>query len=138
VDLLLSAGYPVGMRWRYYNPNPTLAKVGDCTVRAISKLTRQDWEHTYVDLCIQGFLLCDLPSSNTVWGAYLRGKGFKRNLIPDGYPDYYTVSDFARDHPSGEYLLATNGHVVAVVDGQYCDSWDSGAEIPIYYWRKET
>ena len=82
--------------------------------------------------------MCDLPSSNTVWGAYLREKGFKRSLIPDGYPDYYTVSDFARDHPSGEYLLATNGHVVAVVDGQYCDSWDSGAEIPIYYWRKET
>ncbi len=126
------------MNWRYYNPNPISARVGDCTVRAIAKVTRQDWEHAYVDLCIQGFLMCDLPSSNNVWGAYLRMKGFKRYLIPDTCPDCYTVNDFTNEHRHGEYLLATNGHIVAVVDGQYCDSWDSGAEIPIYYWQKET
>lgn len=91
-----------------------------------------------MDLCIQGFLMCDLPSSNNVCGAYLRMKGFKRYLIPDTCPDCYTVNDFTNEHRHGEYLLATNGHIVAVVDGQYCDSWDSGAEIPIYYWQKET
>lgn len=36
----------------------------------------------------------------------------------------------------GRYLLALDQHVVAVVDGDYYDTWDSGNEIPIYYWMK--
>ena len=40
-------------------------------------------------------------------------------------------------YPHGTYVLATNNHVVAVVDGNYYDTWDSGDETPIYVWRKE-
>ena len=29
-----------------------------------------------------------------------------------------------------------SGHVVAVIDGNYYDTWDSGDKIPIYYWYK--
>lgn len=29
------------------------------------------------------------------------------------------------------------GRVLAVVNGDWLDSWDSGAECPIYYWYKE-
>ena len=28
-------------------------------------------------------------------------------------------------------------HVLTVIDGAWWDSWDSGAECPIYYWYKE-
>ena len=28
------------------------------------------------------------------------------------------------------------GHVVAVEDGNYYDIWDSGDEVPTYYWMK--
>ena len=81
--------------------------------------------------------MCDMPSANRVWGAYLRDKGFRRDLLPDECPDCYTVRDFCEDHPKGKYILAIEGHVVAVLDGKYYDSWDSGNETPIYYWKRK-
>lgn len=123
--------------YRHYNPNPTGARVGDCTVRAISKATGEDWARTFCGLCAEGMRLCDMPSANHVWGAYLRRRGFRRHALPDACPDCYTVADFCREHPSGVYVLAISGHVVCVQDGDYYDSWDSGVEAPAYYWQKE-
>ena len=47
------------------------------------------------------------------------------------------LHEFARDHPRGVYVLALSSHVVCVEDGKYFDSWDSGNEIPLFYWEKE-
>lgn len=80
--------------------------------------------------------MCDMPSSNAVWGAYLRSNGFRVYAIPNYCPDCYTVEDFCADNPYGRYILATGEHVVAVEDGDYYDTWDSGDEIPIYYWKE--
>ena len=112
------------------------AYVGDCVIRAISKITGEDWAHTYLELAIQGYMLCDMPSANHVWGSYLQKNGFSRYVIPNSCPDCYTVKQFCEEHPQGEYILATGSHVIAVVDGDYFDSWDSGEEVPIYYWQK--
>lgn len=120
-----------------YNPNPVGLKVGDCVVRALSKALGQKWEETYIDLCVEGCLRCDMPSANAVWGAYLRRKGFERDIVPNSCPDCYTVEDFCADHPNGTYILALDGHVVSVVDGQYFDTWQSGREVPIYYWHRK-
>ena len=120
-----------------YNPNPVGLKVGDCVIRALSKALGQKWEETYIDLCVEGVLKCDLPSANSVWGSYLRRKGFEREIIPNACPDCYTVEDFCVDHPNGTYILALDGHVVSVVDGQYFDTWQSGREVPIYYWHRK-
>lgn len=79
----------------------------------------------------------DMPSSNSVWGAYLYRHGFRRDIILNSCPDCYTVIDFCMDHPYGLYILATGTHVVAVENGNYYDSWDSGDEIPIYYWQRK-
>lgn len=125
------------MSFIFSNKNPAGRMVGDCTVRAISAITKEDWETTYCRICMQGYLMNDMPSSNSVWGSYLRTLGFRRDAIPNDCPDCYTVQDFCDDHPSGEYILATGNHVVAVIDGNYYDTWDSGNEIPIYYWRRE-
>ena len=110
--------------------------MGDCTVRAISKALQQDWEQTYAGLTAYGFVLCDMPSANHVWGAYLRRNGFKRYIVDDKGQDIYTVEDFCRDNPQGIFVLAIPGHVVCVENGQYYDSWDSGGEIPQYYWTR--
>ena len=120
-----------------YNPNPMGARVGDCTVRAISRATGESWDTVYCGLCVEGLRLCDMPTANHVWGAYLRRHGFRRRALPDDCPDCYTVADFCRDHPHGTYVLAISGHVVCVDDGRYYDTWDSGAESPAYYWYKE-
>lgn len=84
-----------------------------------------------------GFDLKDMPSANHVWESYLASKGFKRDMIEDTCPFCYTVKQFAHDNPQGVFLLATGTHVVAVENGNYYDAWDSGNEIPVYYWRKE-
>ena len=122
--------------WRYYNPNPTGNRVGDCTVRALTKATGQDWDTVFLELALHGFCLGNMQSANHVWGACLRHHGFVRRIIPDECPDCYTVADFCRDHPRGTYVLALAEHVVAVEDGDVFDSWDSTSEIPIYYWTK--
>jgi hypothetical protein len=120
-----------------YNPNPAEKQVGDCTVRALSKALGQDWESIYSALVVEGMRLSDMPSANRVWGAYLKRQGFRRELVPDECPNCYTVKDFCRDYPTGTYILAIQGHVVCVCDGKYYDSWDSGEEIPIYYWKRK-
>jgi len=120
-----------------YNPNPDGAIVGDCVVRAIAKLMDIDWGNAYTGVVTQGYLMRDMPSSNAVWGAYLKKNGYKRHALPDTCPDCYTVKEFCRDYPKGRFLLATGSHVVTVVDGDYYDTWDSGSETPIYYWSKE-
>lgn len=125
------------MAYKYFNPNPAGQRVGDCVIRAISKLTGQDWEQTYIGVAVQGYISYDMPSSNAVWAEYLRRHGFRRYVIPDTCPDCYTVKDFCIENPQGAFLLATGSHVVAVVDGDYYDAWDSGAEVPVYFWAKE-
>lgn len=125
------------MSFVLHNPNPLRKTVGDCTVRAISKALGMTWEEVYIGLCLESFIMCDMPDSNQVWGAYLRRHGLRRHIIPDECPDCYTVSDFAADHPDGTYILALPTHVVCVKDGDWYDTWDSGMEAPLYYWSKE-
>lgn len=125
------------MTFIYYNPNPQNKLVGDCVIRAIAKITGKDWESTYMDIALQGYMMKDMPSANHVWGTYLHENGFTRHIIPDTCPECYTVIDFCNEHPQGTYLLAIGSHVVTVEDGNYYDTWDSGNEIPIYYWQKE-
>lgn len=120
-----------------YNANPINKRVGDCTVRAISAALGQSWEDTYLGIVVKGYTMCDMPSANNVWGAYLKDNGFVRRIIPTDKVCDYTVADFAHDHPTGTYILALQGHVVCVSNGDWYDSWDSGNETPIYYWERK-
>jgi len=120
----------------FYNPNPRGNYVGDCVIRAISKLTNKSWEDCYMDLMVHGYMMKDLPNANHVWGSYLKSIGYFQYVLPDACPECYTIMDFCQDYPKGKFLLATGTHVIAVEDGNYYDSWDSGNEIPIYFWKK--
>lgn len=124
------------MAYQNYNPNPNHSRVGDCAVRAICKATGRDWEEAYTALCAKGFELRDMPSSDAVWGKLLRDEGFHRRIIPETCPDCYTVAQFANDHPEGVYVVKVGEHVLAVEDGDYFDTWDSGEETPLYYYEK--
>lgn len=123
--------------YTYYNPNPDGKRTGDCVIRAIARVTGGTWEEIYAALAVQGMRDHEMPSTNAVWGNYLKAQGFKRRLLPDTCPDCYTVEKFARDNYQGAYIAATGSHVVAVVDGDYYDAWDSGNEVVTYYWTKE-
>lgn len=124
------------MAYKFYNENPHSKSVGDCTVRAISNALNQSWDKTYIELCIQGYLMKDMPSSNDVWDLYLIGCGYKRKTIPNTCPDCYTVEDFCYDNPIGTYIVATGSHVMCIKNGNYYDSWNSGQETVIYYYER--
>ena len=80
--------------------------------------------------------MCDMPSANRVWGTFLKQQGFKKYQMPDLCPDCYTIKDFCYNSPYGTYIIGTGEHVVCVIDGDYYDSWESGNEIPLYYFQR--
>ena len=123
--------------FRQVNPNPINNLVGDCVIRAICILTNKSWDYVFEELCYKAHSMYDMPSSNEVWGEYLLCLGYRRYIIPNTCPACYSVEQFCKDYPLGKYLLATGTHVIAVIDGDYYDTWDSGNEIPIYYFTKE-
>ena len=124
------------MSYINYNPNPYGLSVGDCVIRAISKVTGLDWKHTYVELMIQGYAMGDMPSANRVWSQFLNKIGYEKKLLPRNCPDCYRVKDFCYNNPYGKFIVATGDHVVAVIDGNYYDAWDSGNEILSYYFEQ--
>ncbi len=120
----------------HYNANPDGKQNGDCVIRAISKAIDEDWDKVYAAIALQGYVMYDMPSSNAVWGAYLKRLGFKQRRMPDTCPDCYKLSDFAADHKRGTYIVAMNGHVVCVHNGNWYDTWDCGNETPIYFFER--
>ena len=118
------------------NPNPANNFTGDCVIRAISIAENKEWDDVFVDLMLKSFEMKDIPSANNVWSSHLHDLGYSRFIIPDTCPDCYVVEDFTDDHPTGTYILATGTHVIAVKNGDYYDTWNSGGEVPIYYFKK--
>ena len=120
----------------FFNPNPDKIMVGDCVIRAISIVLEQDWETSFIGVALVGLENHDMPASNDVWREYLERKRFKRYALPNTCPACYTVKDFCKDNPKGRYILGTGTHAVATVNGDYYDIWDSGNEVPIYYFAR--
>lgn len=121
--------------WIRCNPNPLGKQTSDCVVRAIAIATEQSWKRTYRDLCNLGEIECEMPTVNYVWGTYLKDMGATQFLLPESCPMCLTVRAFCERYPEGVYVIGTGSHAVAVIDGDYYDSWDSGNEVPSYFWR---
>ena len=127
------------MAYVEFQNNPVGRRVGDCAVRAVSKALNMGWEAAYIALVINGLQMGDMPSSNSVIGSVLRQHGFKRKNLPNECPDCFTVADFAEENPEGIYVVGTGNHVVCIIDSNWYDSWDSGAEpIQFVWYRKES
>lgn len=124
------------MGFIYYNPNSCGVRAGDCSVRALCKALNWVWDEAYEAIARKGFFMCDMPSSNAVWGAVLRDNGFTPRIIPPSLPYKYTVGDFARDNPRGTYVVVVTNHVVCVRDGHIYDTWDSSREHPLYFFEE--
>ncbi len=124
------------MAWRRYNPNSHGRKTTDCAIRAVAKALGLTWKQAFALIAERAYDIEDMMDANHVWGNVLESQGFRRNIIPYRCPDCYTIRDFCRDHPLGMYVVGTGSHVVTIIDGDWYDAWDSGNEIPIYYyWR---
>lgn len=125
------------MAYRFFNPNPLGKFVGDCTIRAICAVTGLDWYEIHRQQSDLSRIMADMPSSDDVWWELLRLHGFRKVKLLDSCPDCYTVADFSYDHPSGLFVLGPKEHAIAVIDGDWYDTWDSRATVPLYYLRRE-
>lgn len=123
--------------YQYFMNNPLGRKtVGDCSVRAVSKALGVSWDEAHDMLSYMSKQMGTIMNDNDVISAVLRMNGFYRENLPNFCPDCYTVRDFADDNPVGLYVLCTGNHVVTVKDGTYFDSFDSGDEVPLWFWTK--
>lgn len=126
------------MAFIHYNANPNNNDTIDCVIRGISKVLDISWDGTYIILMWKGFIAKNIFLLNKIWIDTLFDLGFEMRFVPNTCPDCITVDKFSKSHPKGRYLLGTGSHVIAIVDGNYYDTWDSGDELPLYYfYRKE-
>ena len=121
--------------WIRLNPNPRKKHVGDCVIRAIAIATDQSWLDVYDELFLYGREEYDMMASNNVWGLMLYDMGFDPFILPDACPECVTVREFTRMFPVGTYIVGTGSHAVAVIDGNYYDTWDSGNAVPAYFFK---
>ena len=117
-----------------YNANPSGKATGDCVIRAISTITGLPWRTVHWDLAQLSNESYQMMDDNVVWHEYLYDLGFDVKTI--SWP-CARVKDFCRCFPRGRYILGTGKHVIAVIDGDYYDTWDSGNEIAVFYWQLE-
>ena len=111
--------------------------VDDCVIRAIATATGKTWDDVFVELSVQAYLHKDLVNANKVWGKYLIDNGFVKRNLPDTCPACYTVNDFALDHKYGVYVVGDGEHAIAVVDGYYIDTWDSGDRTVLFFYERQ-
>lgn len=119
----------------YFNNNPLDRRTaGDCSVRAVSKALGVSWDEAHDMLSEMSKNMGTIMNENDVIAAVLRMNGFYKENLPCFDDDCYTVADFARNNPIGTYVLGTGNHVVCVDSGNWYDLFDSGDEIPIYFF----
>lgn len=130
----------------HYNINPFGNNTGDCVIRAISLALGYNWFMVHDELSFLSRKMGDMPSSNRVWKTYLNRLGLIEEMVETKCPRCLTVEDFCRSHPYGRFILSTceyskandilpsGTHVIAVINGDYYDTWDSGLDIPLSYF----
>lgn len=133
--------------YRQLNLNPFGNDTGDCVIRALTLALNYNWFMVHDELCFLSRKMADMPSSNRVWKTYLKEKGYREESLQNTCPNCLTVEEFCKLHPQGRYILSTaeytkardnlivtGTHVVTIIDGDYYDSWDSGADVPLSFF----
>ena len=121
--------------WIFANPNPKKhMTASDCVVRAIAICLNLGWYEIFDRLYSVARNDCNMPSDNRVWGHFLYLCGFEPIPLPE-CPECITLKEFCQRYYKGKYVVGTGSHAVAVMDGNYYDTFDSGNEILSYFWR---
>ena len=121
--------------WIYANPNPKNKQVPDCVIRAICIALNKPWLEVSDELYSVARREYSVTCDDHIWGRYLYSRGFEPFLLPFNCPECVTINEFTKYYPVGRYIIGTGKHAVAIIDGNYYDSWDSGNEIPNFFWR---
>ena len=121
--------------WIYANPNPEKKDVPDCVIRAICIALNKPWNEVFDELSEVAANDYSITSDDRVWGHYLWLLGFIPFILPETCPRCVTVKAFAEIFSRGIYIIGTGYHAVAVINGNYYDTWNSGNEVPTFFWK---
>ena len=126
--------------YKYYQPNEKDIKdeYGDCVIRALTKVLEKAWLDVFDELVPIAREIQTTINNKPVYEECLRREGFTyigvSNKKGSKRP---TIEEFAKQHKTGTYFCSVANHVVAVVDGCYYDTWNSGYKSMYGYWEKE-
>ena len=134
--------------YKYYQPNDKDLKdqYGDCVVRALTKVMSKTWMQVFDDLISYAKNLQCMPNGKQCYKPFQKkskkNKKKKKKITYHGISNKKcskrpTVDRFAKDHKSGIFFLNVANHCIAVVDGYYYDTWESGSCCLYGYWDKE-
>lgn len=105
--------------FRYYNANPMLNDIEDCSIRALSVAEDISWDKAYR-------ILSDYARKR---GLMLSSVISIEEFLDDNYNrvcNYdMTVQDFIVRHPYGTYLITMPGHITVVKDGINYDTFST-------------
>lgn len=121
--------------WIKCNVNPAKNNTADCVIRACVVALDKPWCQVSDEIYAFSRRYYLSMSDDRLWGRYLYQAGFVPFLVPESCPGCITIRRFCLFYPEGTYIIGTGSHAVAVVNGNYYDSWDSGEEIPSFFWR---
>ena len=128
-------------RFKYYQPNDKdlKDKTGDCQIRALSKVLNCSWVEAFditIPVCreLQTYTIFDGNHEKTK--EAMEHIGFRYEGISNRKgAKRPTVDEFAKEHPTGSYVAKVANHVVAIVDGNYYDTWDCGYKCMYGYYQ---
>ena len=126
-------------RYVYYQPNSKDLKdtYGDCQIRAFCKALDMTWVEVFdlvYPVCRELQLMDIFDAPSDVVRKAMMQLGFEYHGVSNKKGSKRpTVDQFAAEHKSGRYIVTVARHVVAVVDGRYYDTWDSGW-MSMYGW----
>lgn len=111
-----------------FNPHPKRKQVEDCQTRCFVKLLGMDYKTVRANLLtIKSAVGAGNCYDNEVVELAALEFGAKKiiNLNDESVTSF---ADFARGGNKGKYLLMSEGHVAACVDGVIYDAWNSKDE----------
>ena len=115
--------------FRYYNANPELNDVEDCTIRAISVAEGISWDEAYIKLCrfarLRGLMISSVASIE----RYLDDNFERINT------DCELVGEFAEKYTKGIYLITMKGHITVLKDGIIYDTFNPSERLIRNVWR---
>lgn len=116
------------------NENPANNRVGDCAVRAWATFTNVTWLQAFDELCANARKYATMPNDDTAIKRLCDERGFIRcGLKAEKGKKRMDMNEFCRLHPRGAYFVKTAGHVTAVIDGRFVDTWDCGNKCVYWY-----
>lgn len=123
--------------YKYYQPNKKdlKDKYGDCVIRALTKVMNKEWLEVFDEIHPISREMQVPFNCKPCYEEYLKQNGFEYTGISNKKGSKRpTVEGFALAHKKGTYYLNVANHCVAVVDGKYYDTWDSGTCCLYGYW----